>query len=185
MNYNQMRICEILAAKYRRVCRKAYKFKPKTNLATLPAGVLVGNNLSRTAYFHSCRQRRQGYLFNSNPAEFAELAWAQNRKPLAPEQRNVLEDRWLRGIMWLPMLIKVKPTTFQEMPAWEVVENPDWWIATFLAEKGWKRLTVQALEMQDVPATNEGLNAFRNGLVFDVGSKEPWQINIFNPRITF
>ena len=182
MNYNLIRISEILSSKYRRVCRKANKFKPKTNLATLPTGVLVGNNLSRTAYFHSCRQRRQGYLFNSTPEAFTEL----NHRQLEPEQRNMLEDRWLRGVMWLPMLIKVKPTTAQGVPAWEVAENPDWRVATFLAEKGWKRLTVQALEMQDVPATNEGLNAFRRGgLICNHGVGLEQRINIFNPRITF
>jgi hypothetical protein len=182
MSYNQKRIDEILDATYRRACRRANKFKPNTNLSKLPAGVVVSNNLSRTAYFQDCRQRRQGYLFSTTPEAFVEL----NHKPLAPKQRELLEDRWLRGVMWQPMLIKVKPTTYQGEAAWEVWENPDWAIATFLAEKGWKRLVVQALEMQDVPATNEGLNAFRQGgLICNHGVGLEQQIPIFSPRITF
>ena len=91
----------------------------------------------------------------------------------------------------MPPVITIGPTVVDNVPAWEVISNVNWWTATFLAEKGWPKMTVQALEKEDVPATQEGLNRFRSkiqkeSVLFNhhgVGLCDP--IKIYYPRATF
>jgi len=187
MSYQKRRIDEMLEARYRKALRNADKFKPNIPLTEVPEGVRVSNALSNRAIFHSCRYRRKGYIFNCNPKDFARL----DERPLTDEYRLLLEDRWLRGVMWMPPVITIGPTVVDNVPAWEVISNVNWWTATFLAEKGWPKMTVQALEKEDVPATQEGLNRFRSkvqkeSVLFNhhgVGLCDP--IKIYYPRATF
>lgn len=154
-----------LQRQYEKVRSKRLKSAPQTRYQDVPKAARVNNQLSNRAAFASCVYRRRGYLAQVAADEFVALL---PDKTLSFERREELEDAWLRGVIWPPVLCvgSVKDER------WVLDSCRDSEIALFL-EGRQKLLSIQILEPDDPPATRENLNTLKAGLFTRSGKRCP------------
>ena len=143
-------------------CRRAYDRVAKSKLPLrdvlyqdIPEAARVSNRFSNQARFASCAMRRKGYMVQVDSSAFAAL------KPIVidPKRRAAMEDAWLRGVLWTPLIVQARVTP----RGWVLMEVKDYDIAHFLAERK-LRISLQVIEDIDVPANVENLEELKNGL---------------------
>ena len=153
-----MRLDDILTEAYAKALRRQAKFTPKTLWAEAPPGVRPVMAYTRKVPWQGCVRRRRGYLIAAKPEEFKLLSPLGGQ--LSKEVSERLEERWLRGAMWLPLrLIAVADSC-----DWRVQDSPDHQVATFLEGKGIPTLYAQVFEKEDFPATEEKCRLFKRGI---------------------
>ena len=137
-------IADIIATYRTRVLRKANHHRPAALYGEVPIGVCPTYATSGQAVFLSCVYRRRGYTLRLDPSDLAKL----DNRTLQPSTRTLLEDHWLRGTPWVPILIQVRWLAGRFI----IEDNKHYAIALFLAEKGVPLVTVQLLDEGDPPA---------------------------------
>ena len=144
-------------------CRQAYEqaFKRAAYVGQnkyngIPDAARVLNQLSRRAKFASCVMRRKGYIAHVKAAELLPLV---DDVHLSSEQRANLEGAWVGGILWKPLFVVAEANKDR----WTIVSVKGIEIAAFLATKGCD-VSIQVVEPDDRPATQEKLELLRAGL---------------------
>ena len=154
-----------LQRQYEKVRSKGLKSVPETRYQNIPKAARISNPLSNRAAFAPCVYRRRGYLAQVAAEQFAALL---PDKTLSFERKEELENAWLRGVIWPPVLCvgSVKDGR------WVLDSCRDSEIVLFL-EGRQKLLSIQILEPDDAPATRENLNTLKAGLFTRSGKRCP------------
>ena len=144
-------------------CRQAYEqafkraaYVGQNKYNDIPDAARVLNQLSRRAKFASCVMRRKGYIAQVKAIELLPLVGDFS---LSSEQRSNLEGAWVGGILWKPLLVAAEANKDR----WTIVSVKGIEIAAFLATKGCD-VSIQVVEPDDRPATQEKLDLLRTGL---------------------
>jgi hypothetical protein len=161
------------------VCRRALErcrlsdTDHSINYSALPENVRVKNALSNRARFDGHRLRRRGYIASVDATSLVSLGkWAGKES----RDERLLDD-WVRGVLWLPLLVRAYPTNL----GWTIDRVLDFDIALFLASQGQGAIALQILEAGDPPATLDNLDLLKKGLFNKRGDHCPVQ----HARITY
>ncbi len=154
-----------LQRRYEKVRSKGPKSVPDARYQDIPKAARISNPLSNRAAFANCVYRRRGYIAQVAVDEFAALLPSTT---ITFEREQQLENAWLRGIIWPPVLC----IGTVEDGRWVLKSCRDSEIALFL-EGRQQLLNIQILEPDDPPATKENLTTLKAGLFTRSGKRCP------------
>lgn len=156
-----------------RIWERVRSKKSEINYADYPAGVRVRNAFSNKARFAACRVRRRGYIAHVSSEAFCSLG----DNFLSDARHHELMGEYLRGKLWSPILV----TANFNHGKCKLLGSREFDVAVFMKKVGQRLITVQVLEDDDVPATQEKLDLLNAGIYSMAGSVCP----VLYARITY
>lgn len=157
-------INEWLRRAYQRVANQRPKDKVDPGYAAIPAAAQVRNGLSGRACFAPCLHRRMGYVVHVSVNHMSLF----NYRTLTKERSRWMEDAWLRGITWSPLLVEA----VVEDGRWVVNHIDDFDVILFL--KGKQDVAVlQVVEPGRKAGSEADLALLRSGLFLRDGERCP------------
>lgn len=163
-----------LKRRYERLCSRGVKTAPTADYRGVPEAARVKNPLSNKATFASCVYRRRGYMVQVAAKSLASIAPSETT--LTPEREAFLENAWLRGVVWAPLVVQA----VVEDDRWILTAGRNMDVALFLAGRQ-HMITLQILEPTDPPATKEKLHMLKAGLFTRSGKRCP----VLFARVTY
>ena len=131
------------------------------------------------AIFAACLWRRKGYLLDASPQAFLDLCGTVR---LNEKDRARLEEYWLRGITWKPLVLPL--VDYDSAVKAGKPKLSDVQVAVFLVEKGQPKLRIQAYHADHSPATTLCLNMLQGCGILPRPTPEEGPVELLKAQVT-